>query len=73
MAYPCLAIELSAVAIARATTDIAGSANGFASMLTKKTFRPEEGNPGRDWGVWHYYGDFPLDASGVHYWWVRED
>ena len=65
-----MALTLSAEAIARFTAASAGPKNSFASMLTKKTYKD---GAEKDWGVWHYHGDFPLDGTGVRYEWLATD
>ena len=62
--HALLKVLISGEALFRLTVTSATEDHWFASMLHKRTYRGD-----RDWKVWHYCGDFPLNQPGVETEW----
>ena len=62
--HALLKVLISGEALFHLTVTSATEVHWFASMLHKRTY---DGN--RDWKVWHYCGDFPLDQPGIETEW----
>ena len=62
--HKLLKVLISGEALFRLTMTSAGGDYRFAPMLHKRTYRGD-----RDWKVWHYCRDFPLNQPGVETEW----